>query len=151
LKHSLKGGIFLKFSSKRDVWLGFILFGSIGYGTFLSYSAFISEKSGLGESIFALLLNLVLILFICWLWFSTYYVLEEKELVIRCGPIHKRIPYREIISAYKTWNPLSSPALSLKRINIKYQFGTALISPKDRDKFLRMLKERCPHADIRFD
>ncbi|MFD1357067.1 PH domain-containing protein [Fictibacillus halophilus] len=104
----------MKFTSKRDVWLGLILFGSIGYGTFLSYSAFISEKSGIGESIFAILLNLVLILFICWLWFSTYYVLDDKELVIRCGPINKRIPYREITSAHKTWNPLSSPALSLK-------------------------------------
>jgi Bacterial PH domain len=140
----------LRFTSKRDVWLGFILFGSIGYGTFLSISALISEESSIGESFFALLLNLVIILFICWLWLSTYYVLDEKDLVIRCGPINKRIPYREITSAHKTWNPLSSPALSLKRINIKYQFGMALISPKDRDSFLRMLKERCPHADIKF-
>ncbi|WP_226537253.1 PH domain-containing protein [Fictibacillus halophilus] len=141
----------MKFTTKRDVWLGLILFGSIGYGTFLSYSALISEKAEIGESIFAILLNLVIILFICWLWFSTYYVLDDKELVIRCGPINKRIPYREITSAHKTWNPLSSPALSLKRIHIKYQFGIALISPKDRDKFLRQLKERCPHADIKFD
>lgn len=141
----------MKFTSKRDAWLGLILFGSIGYGSFLSYSAFISEKAGIGESIFAIILNLVLILFICWLWFSTYYVLDEKELVIRCGPINKRIPYRKITSAHKTWIPLSSPALSLKRINIKYQFGIALISPKDRDKFLCMLKERCPHANIKFD
>lgn len=141
----------MKFTSKRDVWLGLILFGSIGYGTFLSISAFISNESSIGESIFAIFLNLVIILFICWLWFSTYYVLDDKELVIRCGPINRRIPYREITSAHKTWNPLSSPALSLKRINIKYQFGMALISPKDRDKFLRLLKERCPHADIKFD
>ncbi|OOE12359.1 PH domain-containing protein [Fictibacillus arsenicus] len=141
----------MKFTSKRDVWLGLILFGSIGYGTFLSISAFFSEESSIGESIFAIFLNLVIILFICWLWFSTYYVLNERELVIRCGPINKRIPYREITSAHKTWNPLSSPALSLKRINIKYQFGMALISPKDRDRFLHMLKERCPHADIKFN
>lgn len=140
----------MRFTSKRDVWLGLILFGSIGYGTFLSISALISEESSIGESFFAILLNLVIILFICWLWFSTYYVLDEKDLVIRCGPINKRIPYREITSAHKTWNPLSIPALSLKRINIKYQFGMALISPKDRDSFLRMLKERCPHADIKF-
>lgn len=140
----------MRFTSKRDVWLGLILFGSIGYGTFLSISTLISEESSIGESFFAILLNLVIILFICWLWFSTYYVLDEKDLVIRCGPINKRIPYREITSAHKTWNPLSSPALSLKRINIKYQFGMALISPKDRDSFLRMLKERCPHADIKF-
>lgn len=141
----------MEFTSKRDVWLGLILFGSVGYGTFLTISAFISGEARIEESIFPMLLNLVFIIFICWLWFSTYYVLEEKDLVIRCGPITKRIPYREIKSAHKTWNPLSSPALSLKRINIKYQFGMALISPKDRGKFLRMLKERCPHADIKFD
>jgi hypothetical protein len=143
--------IILKLTSKRDVWLGLILFGSIGYGTFLTISAFISGEADMGESIFPMLLNIVFIIFISWLWFTTYYVLDEKELVIRCGPINKRIPYREIKSAHKTWNPFSSPALSLKRINIKYQFGMALISPKDRDKFLRLLKERCPHADIKFD
>ncbi|MCM3719247.1 PH domain-containing protein [Fictibacillus phosphorivorans] len=141
----------MKFPSKRDVWLGLILLISIGYGSFVSFSALLSENADLVESLFTLALNLVIILFICWLWFSTYYVLDEKELVIRCGPINKRIPYHEIQSAHKTWNPLSSPALSLKRINIKYQFGMALISPKDRDKFLRLLKERCPQADIKFD
>lgn len=141
----------IKFTSKRDFWLGLVLWGSIGYGIFISFSAITAEKASLGESILTILLNVVIILFISWLWFSTYYVLDENELIIRCGPIRKRFPYREITSAHKTWNPLSSVALSLKRIHITYQFGMALISPKDRNQFLTLLKEKCPHASIKID
>jgi hypothetical protein len=143
--------IIIKFKSKKDLWLGLILLGSISYGSFLCFFVVRAGEGSLVESIFSVLLNVLLILFICWLWFSTFYVLDEKELIIRCGPINKRIPYREITSAHKTWNPLSSPALSLKRIHIKYKFGTALISPKDRDQFLKLLKERCHHATIKYD
>jgi Bacterial PH domain len=120
--YTFQGGIFLKFTSRRDVWLSFILFGIISYGIYLSFSAFMTGKTSYGEIIFTVCLNSVIIFFICWLWFSTYYVLEEKNLVIPSGPINKRIPYREITSAHKTWKPLSSPALSLKRIHITYQF-----------------------------
>lgn len=143
--------ITIKFPSKKDIWLGFVLWGCIGFGIFISISSIMTNEASLGGAIFTILLNILFILFIGWLWFSTYYVLEEKEINIRCGPIKKRIPYREITSAHKTWNPLSSPALSLKRISLAYQFGTVLISPKDRDQFLALLKERCPHAAINSD
>ncbi|MDM5317009.1 PH domain-containing protein [Fictibacillus sp. b24] len=141
----------MKYPSKKDVWLGLILWGSIGYGLYISTMALFAENASVSGIIITVLINLLLILFIGWVWFTTYYILDEKELVIRCGPINKRIPYREISSAHKTWNPLSSPALSLKRINITYQFGMALISPKNRDPFLRELSERCPNANIKYD
>ncbi len=141
----------MKYPSKKDWWLGLILFGATGYGAYISTYALLSEKADLLGILITIIINLTLIAFISWLWFTTYYVLEEKELIIRCGPIHKRIPYREISSAHKTLNPISSPALSLKRINITYQFGMALISPKNRDEFLQELSKRCPNATIKFD
>ncbi|MBH0155419.1 PH domain-containing protein [Fictibacillus sp. 5RED26] len=141
----------MKYPSKKDWWLGLILFGAIVYGAYISTYALLSEKADLLGIMITIIINLSLISFISWLWFTTYYVLEEKELIIRCGPINKRIPYREISSAHKTLNPISSPALSLKRINITYQFGMALISPKNRDEFLQELSKRCPNATIKFN
>lgn len=141
----------MKYPSKKDLWLGVILWGGIGYALYISTMALFKEKASVSGIVITLAINLLFILFISWLWFTTYYILEQKELIIRCGPINKRIPYREISSAHKTWNPLSSPALSLKRINITHQFGMTLISPKHRDEFLRQLSERCPNADIKYD
>ncbi|KZE69333.1 hypothetical protein AWM68_03450 [Fictibacillus phosphorivorans] len=141
----------MRYPSKKDLWLGVILWGCIGYALYISKMALFEEKASVNGIMITLIINLLFILFITWLWFTTYYILDEKELVIRCGPINKRIPYREIYSAHKTWNPLSSPALSLKRINITYQFGMTLISPINRDEFLRQLSERCPNANIKYD
>ncbi|MED1863057.1 PH domain-containing protein [Fictibacillus nanhaiensis] len=141
----------MKYPSKKDWWLGLILWGAVGYGAFISTNALLEENADLLGIMITVIINLALIAFISWLWFTTYYVLEEKELVIRCGPINKRILYREISSAHKTLNPISSPALSLKRINITYQFGMALISPKNRDEFLGELSKRCPNAAIKYD
>lgn len=141
----------MKFPSKKDWWLGLILWGAISYGAYISTYALLTEKADLLGILITAVINLVLIGFISWLWFTTYYILEEKELIIRSGPINKRIPYHEISSAHKTLNPLSSPALSLKRINITYQFGMALISPKNRDEFLQELSKRCPNATIKFE
>ncbi|RDW18030.1 hypothetical protein CWR45_10245 [Oceanobacillus chungangensis] len=49
----------------------------------------------------------------------------------------------------KTKNPLSSPALSLKRLEIVYgQYNSVLISPFDREEFIRILSKRCQHIKI---
>ncbi|WP_137790046.1 PH domain-containing protein [Bacillus sp. E(2018)] len=141
----------MKYTSKKDWWLGLILWGAVGYCAYISTYALVTEKANLLGILITGIINLALIGFISWLWFTTYYILEEKELIIKSGPINKKIPYREISSAHKTLNPISSPALSLKRINITYQFGMALISPKNRDEFLQELSKRCPNATIKYD
>jgi hypothetical protein len=71
-------------------------------------------------------------------------------LVIKYGPFKKIIPLNTIKSVKKTMNPLSSPALSLKRLEIIYgQYNMVLISPKDRDEFMKILSKHCPQAEIR--
>lgn len=77
---------------------------------------------------------------ILWIWFTTYYVIEENSLVVRSAFIHKIIPVYDIQSIRRTYNPLSSPALSLDRIEIQYGHGkTVLISPENRESFLEEL------------
>ena len=53
------------------------------------------------------------------------------------------VPLKEIKSVLPTWNPLSSPALSLDRLAIKRAHGWDVrISPKERNEFLRELADR---------
>jgi hypothetical protein len=137
----------MKFPSNKDLWLTIIVWGSmlfsLGSGVYLLY---------LGEINFGVFVSLVLPIFILWIWLTTYYVLDESNLVIKYGPFKKIIPLNLIKSVKKTINPLASPALSLKRLEITYgQYNYVLISPKDRDQFMKILRERCPQAEIKIE
>lgn len=138
----------LRYNSKKDWWLTIIIWVAMLFSIGSGCVAFI-ENPNPGEFLVLLCLGLLLPLFVLWIWLTTYYVLEEKNLVIRFGPFKKTIPVNSIKSVKKTMNPLSSPALSLKRLEIEYgQFDSVLISPEDRDEFIRILADRCPQAKI---
>jgi hypothetical protein len=141
----------MKFKSKIDLWLVILLFGAILFSFGSALVPVFKGEASITQAAVTILLAILSVGLIVWLMKSTYYVLGEEELVIRSGPIHKKIPYYEIKSARKSRNPISSAALSLKRIEISYQFGMALISPKDRDRFLIELKAHCPNASIQLD
>ncbi len=116
------------------------MLGTIGTGLF----AMFYESSSFWEVVFLLLFCVLLPLFILWGCLTTYYLFSDNHLIIRYGPFKKRIPLDTITSVKKTSNPLSSPALSLKRLEISYNtYDMVLISPKDREKFISILKEKC--------
>nr|MBQ4319947.1 PH domain-containing protein [Clostridia bacterium] len=77
---------------------------------------------------------------------GTYYILEENELIVKSGlSTLTKVPYRYIVSVNETRNPLSSPALSLDRLEIRWageKKGFVLISPKDKALFMRELNDR---------
>jgi hypothetical protein len=71
------------------------------------------------------------------------YTLTDSAVIIQCGWINDRIPYSEIRDAVPSSNPLSAPALSLSRVKIiRHKGFSQLISPKDREGFIRDLNER---------
>lgn len=85
--------------------------------------------------------------FVLWIVLSTYYDLDDRELVVRSGPFYWRVPLDSIASVRPTRNPLSSPALSLDRLEVRYGAGQwLLISPRDRDRFLEDLAARAPQT-----
>lgn len=75
-----------------------------------------------------------------WLLFSTDYRVSGETLHIRTGPFSWKIPLAEIHSVEPSRSPLSSPALSLDRIEIHYgKSKQILISPADREGFLEAI------------
>jgi hypothetical protein len=83
---------------------------------------------------------------VVWLLRSTRYLVEDTRLLVRSGPFSWRIPYDRIEAVVPSTSPLSAPALSLDRLEIR---GTGsrslLVSPRDREGFLAALLARCPH------
>jgi len=93
-----------------------------------------------------LLLSLVL-----WVFLGTKYAFLEDCLLVKSGPYARRIPYASISSAKPSKDISSAPALSLDRLaltvsNGKYVTDVILVSPADRDGFLRELKQHCPQV-----
>jgi hypothetical protein len=134
----------LKYPSKVDLWLAILIWGSmlgtIGIGLY----AMFNKASSFWEIILLLFSCVLFPLFMLWGCFTTHYLLNDTHLIIRYGPFKKKIPLDRITSVKKTSNPLSSPALSLKRLEISYNtYDMVLISPKNRDEFITLLSDRC--------
>jgi Bacterial PH domain len=76
---------------------------------------------------------------------GTGYTLRPTELFVRGGPLTWHIPYAEIHAAEWSRSVVSSPAMSLHRLRIRYgKYGWVLISPPDREAFVAALARRVP-------
>ena len=131
-----------KFKSKVD--FGLILLLIVIFGTVLIGSA--SDQKWIG---FAFVL--LVAAFIVHVFLTTYYTIEKDKLKIRCGfLINSEIKIQNIKKISKTYNIISSPALSFDRIEILYnEFDTVLISPKDKLRFTEAIKKINPQIEIK--
>jgi hypothetical protein len=81
--------------------------------------------------------------------FSMNYVITESSLFVRLGFIKlSEIKIADIQIVERSYNPLSSPAASLKRLYVKGKGKDTLISPNDEQEFIRILKSRNPKISV---
>jgi hypothetical protein len=103
-----------------------------------------TNLSGRAQAIAIMAMSAGFIVLLTW---PCEYTLRDNDLHIRCGLlIKKSIGYTEINAAQKSRNPLSAPALSLRRVRIDHGNGYTLISPKDRELFIEELMKRVRNA-----
>lgn len=90
--------------------------------------------------------------FICYLFLSIKYAIEKENLNVKCGFfINQNIDIKTISKISETYNPLSSPAASIDRLEIKYnKSDSVLISPKDKIAFINDLKVINPIIEVEF-
>ena len=130
----------MKFKSKIDWWIH-LAFALLPLTTICMIVSFILH----GGIILAVTLIFVLLpnIFVIPMWTSTYYVLGESELLIKCGFIKQKIAYASIKNVKESRNPLASLALSVDRIEITFEkFGAVLISPQNKQEFLQQLEQK---------
>ena len=112
------------YKSKIDWWLGLVLVYPI-------FRCIVSIIDGEWIGYLGIVLCLLFIVFISK---STRYIIAENQLTVKCMfVINNKIDISKIRKIEKTNSVLSSPALSLDRIAIKYnKFDEVYISPKDK-------------------
>lgn len=123
----------MKFKSKIAWWFHILIWSYI-LVTVRILSMYITNSSKLVIIIFVFMLSL-LILIILPMYVSTYYVLEDSYIYIRCGLITNiKIDYINIISFKESNNLISSPALPMDRIEIQYSINNFILISPDRKK-----------------
>lgn len=95
-------------------------------------------------------------IFVTYIFLTTYYQIDGKSVKIRCGLFFNlKIDIDAIRRISETNNPLSSPATSIDRLEIKYQkdrkIDTVMISPKDKTGFIKMITELNPAIEVRLN
>jgi hypothetical protein len=127
------------YKSKVDWWLGLVLV----YPIFRSVASII-EGEWIGYIGIALCL-----LFIVFISKSTRYIISENHLIVKCMFIvNDKIEISKIRKIEKTNSILSSPALSLDRIAIKFnKYDEVYISPKERQAFIDDLLKINPEIE----
>lgn len=130
------------YKSKIDLLLLVLVFAPVVF----------SSVVGIKENDYTVIfIMLAVTAFILHLFTSVRYIIKGDLLHIKCSIlINEKIKIADIKSVTKTNNPLSAPALSLDRLEIKYggKFNYTLVSPKDREDFVNSLLEVNPDIKV---
>ncbi|MCE6991967.1 PH domain-containing protein [Dyadobacter sp. CY323] len=113
----------------------------IGIGSFMAYKG---VWAGTG-------IIILLCIFIGHMFLTTYYQIEGSTLRIKSGFLfNMTLPIETIRKISETQNPISSPALSLDRIELIYnRFDSVIISPNNKMSFIKALLEVNPDIEVR--
>ncbi len=131
------------FPTKIDWWIGLAMCIPPVSSTIVIVNALRNHEAGAFRV--GLISAAVVLLIYGGLVFPIRYGISKKELVVRFGLFRSRIDLTKIQKVEPSLNPLSAPALSLSRLDVKTGegfFESTLVSPADRDGFLKLLSER---------
>lgn len=124
------------FSSKVDTWL-FVIIVAVAVLSVISAIALLTIERNYLIALITLALGAGLPI---WILVSTKYVIAGDKLRVRSGPFRWTVSISSISSVQPSHNPLSSPALSLDRLEIRYGSNRSiLVSPKHRSRFIQAI------------
>ncbi len=142
------------YPTKVDWWIGLILVFTVVVliGSAVPFFMGPPAQTPLGPAMGAFCLALAV-----WtgrIPWSTHYKITQTELIVRSAGLCWRIPLDSIVEVLPTHNPLSSPACSLDRLRVNYRnrkghARSVMISPAEKEEFLRNLAESLPGFELR--
>lgn len=128
-----------RFRSKIDRWVLFALIAAV-IGVFGAMVAVAIHPEGPVSTTVVILICLASIALMVWLFVGTHYTVNKDLLTIASGPLRRKVHLDQITSVEATRSALSSPALSLDRLRIRYGNNRhIMISPADKQGFLRAI------------
>jgi membrane protein YdbS with pleckstrin-like domain len=130
-----------RFRSKVDTWLVLVVVAALVVLAVALVSMVVAGASLAAIALFLGVMTAVM-LFTGLIFTRTWYEIDARELRIVSGPFRWTIPRESIRSVEDSRNPLSSPALSLDRLRIRYgDKRWILVSPEDKKGFRKALGE----------
>lgn len=128
-----------RFKSKIDRWLLYLLIAVIVFEVVVLGVA-ATQAGSVVAALSIVAAALLIVALIGSLLVRTHYTVEGNILRIASGPFSWKVPVDQIESVKATRNPLSSPALSLDRLQISYaKDRRIMVSPADKAGFLKAI------------
>ncbi|WP_417346948.1 PH domain-containing protein [Ferrimonas sp.] len=125
----------MTFRSKIDTWLLVVLLLGIAGSLYGAVEAVRIDAGWVTACVLIITAGML-----AWLLVSTKYVVSDEMLRVQAGPFSWQIDIVSIRSVRETRSPVSSPALSLDRLEISYGSGqTIMVSPKEKARFLKAI------------
>lgn len=99
---------------------------------------------------FGVVVNLLVSLFVFHMFYTTEYIITNGVLNVKSGFFFRRsIIIDKIASIKETNNATSSPAFSLDRLEIQYEWNKKiLISPQHKEKFIQQITSINKKIDV---
>jgi hypothetical protein len=128
-----------RFRSKVDTWIVILMVVAIAFQVIaVGAAALQADDPAMTTGLILLVVGVSGLL--VWLLVGTHYTVDRDQIRIVSGPFRWKVPIDQITDVKTTRNPLSSPALSLDRILIRYgKRGRVMVSPADREGFLKAI------------
>lgn len=133
----------MRFPSKVDKWLVALVAPALLVGP-VSLIA-LGQTGSIGAILFTVAVSVVVAAPVVWIFTATAYFVTDTELIVRSGPLRIVVKLEAIQRIRSTATLLSSPALSLDRLEVQYAKRSAVvISPADKAGFVAAIQRRVP-------
>ena len=123
------------YKANRKGFINYLLIGSV----ILPIVVFFLDKSTFSEKPFILLPLLSPLILIFWIYFDTFYKIENNELIYRSGFLRGKIKIpmiREILIGKTMWSG-TKPALARKGLIIKFnKYDEIYIAPESNNELI---------------
>ena len=128
-----------RFKSKIDRWVFVLLVVVIIVEAWAIGTAAMQAGDPIATTV-TILVGIAVVALLVWLLVGTHYTVDRGTLRIVSGPFRWKMPVDQIMSVEATKSLLSSPALSLDRLRIRYgNRRRIMISPADKAGFLEAI------------
>ena len=135
------------YKAKRKGPINYLLIGFMA----LPLVIFYLEKDRFMEEPFLLILLLIPLLLILWIYFDTFYKIENDKLIYRSGFLRGKIEIAaitEILKGKTMWSGIK-PALARNGLVIKFnQYDEIYIAPENNDDIISHLLKVNPDIKI---
>ena len=121
------------FRSKVDIWLLFFIYAVI--------IASVAPIAYSGDILVSVVIAALLIVPITVYMFSIKYIVRGSSLIVKDGLFSHVYDINDLQSIKPTHTLLSAPAASFDRLEINFTHDTLVVSPRDKEDFIRLLRE----------